>query len=116
MLTGKSKGQRNGKGRGSVRCPVGSLPLPLTVEPVLPPPRPPGPVGPGGGGTRLDTALRVERMGGALLAQAKSISRSVYKKLIMSVVCRENGCLRGRGKGEAFALGVGLVTQETLEN
>lgn len=69
-----------------------------------------------GGPTRLDIAIRVERMGGALLAQAESISRSVYKKLIMLVVCRENGCLGGRGKGEAFALGVGLVMQETLEN
>lgn len=45
-------------------------------------------------------------MGGALLAWAKRISRSVDKKLITLVVFWENGCLRNRGKRGTFALGV----------
>lgn len=44
-------------------------------------------------------------MDGALLACAKSISRSVYKKLITLVVCgEENWCLGNRGKRETFCL------------
>lgn len=81
-----------------------SPPLPLTVEPVLPAPNCHEDLRDLGGPTRLDTAICVEKMGGALLAQAEYLQKCLQE-------ADNAGCLRGervpggQGLEGAFCLG-----------
>lgn len=90
-----------------VSCgPSASTLLPPTRGPALPPSLPgPAVLRGGGGSICLNIAICVKKMGRALLAPAKTITRSVYKKQITQVVYgKENWCLGNGGKRKTFCL------------